>query len=169
MHHHVHTDEFSSVETILSHVHPPSFAQAVSFNRMTTPAISSTASSTIELNIEPAETSPHLFTHFKHSQRTDSLMEFYRRTEKDASALTIIPHQSRRYSSPSHQRKLPRHLELTNDLYTVINASALNQNYTNNAHATMGSSSSRHRQEPMTKISLEREQSDDDEDIDSSV
>ena len=165
----MHIDGFASVETILSHVHPPSFSQAVSYNRTATPVASSAASSTLGLAIEPAETSPHRLTHFEHSKRTDSLMEFYRRTEKDASALTIIPHRSRRYSTPSHQRKLPRHLELTNDLYTVINASPLNQNYTNNAHATIRSSSPRHRHEPVTRISLELDLSDDDDEIDSSV
>jgi hypothetical protein len=44
-----------------------------------------------------------------------------------------IPNRQRKFSFSSRPRKLPRDLELTNDLYTIKNKNSFNHNYTNNA------------------------------------
>jgi hypothetical protein len=70
------------------------------------------------------------------------------RTNGDQNPLCLVSNRQRKIPS-SHKRKLPRDLELNNDLYTITNQNSLHHNYTNNA---VCSSSQFHKEETDSSV-----------------
>jgi hypothetical protein len=100
--------------------------QAISQNQGQTPLISPSGSYTSGLVIT-SDNSPSCLP--ETSNRV-------RRNEKKMTYLNLFSkdhNRQRKFSFSSRPRKLPRDLELTNDLYTIKNQNSFNHNYTNNA------------------------------------
>jgi len=64
----------------------------------------------------------------------------------------LINNRQRKVSSSSRKRKLPRDLELTNDLYMITNQNSLRYNSTNNSIPSF----SQYQQSTMNIISFEK-------------
>ncbi|CAF0766690.1 unnamed protein product [Rotaria sp. Silwood1] len=67
------------------------------------------------------------------------LNELHLTTDDHHSTLSLIANRQRKNSYSSRKRKLPRDLELSNDLYTITNQNSIRHNYTNNATSTISS------------------------------
>ncbi|CAF0921179.1 unnamed protein product [Rotaria sordida] len=67
------------------------------------------------------------------------LNELHLITDGNNSTFSLIANRQRKNSYTSRKRKLPRDLELSNDLYTITNQNSLRHNYTNNAISTISS------------------------------
>ena len=61
------------------------------------------------------------------------LTEHHLTRNNDQNSFSLISNRARKLPSSSRQRKLPRDLELTNELYKITNQNSLRHNYTNNA------------------------------------
>jgi hypothetical protein len=51
----------------------------------------------------------------------------------DRNSFSLFNNRQRKFPLSSRKRKLPRDIELTSDLYKIINQNSLHHNYTNNA------------------------------------
>jgi hypothetical protein len=54
-------------------------------------------------------------------------------TNVDRNSFSLFNNRQRKFPLSSRKRKLPRDIELTSDLYKIINQNSLHHNYTNNA------------------------------------
>ncbi|CAF0844358.1 unnamed protein product [Adineta steineri] len=153
--------KYNGDHMIFSNIHRSSLPQDISHNQDQTPLTSRSISYTSGLAIRSTEqtipilTNPFLNFEYLHMrtaipigtvlrlQETPNpdipLTELHLNTNDDHNSLSSIHNRQRKYSFTSRKRKLPRDLELTNDLYTITNQNSFRYNHTNNATSIISS------------------------------